>query len=226
MDGIAIIVVTVPGTLPYEILLNGNSWGVALDNVFQVSGLEVGAYTIQIVDASGCVSNILDVSIPFPGIAFNLGMSWFQTDVNEINDEPVSQALATQWRSTVTSSLAYYVGKTKQELLAKFVVPVADHPGFTELAYISDIRRYTLKGGSVALQGGLGSHFEKHESISTESTALPKYLLLKAGSEYTIAKRFRLHGSIEMRCWDRIEKPRIELGLSIPFGRRALRWVN
>ena len=39
----------VQGTLPYEILLNGSSWGLALDHAFQVTGLGAGAYTIQIL---------------------------------------------------------------------------------------------------------------------------------------------------------------------------------
>jgi hypothetical protein len=105
-------------------------------------------------------------------------------------------------------------------------MPLRDHPGFAEVAYMMDIGRYTLKGLGLALQGGLGSHFEKKADTPIHPAGSPTYFLFRAGSGYTIARRFRLQASVEMRLWERIEKPRIELGLSIPFGRSALRWVN
>jgi len=226
MDGIAIIIAIVQGTLPYEILLNGSSWGLALDHAFQVTGLGAGAYTIQIVDANGCVSNILDVLIPFPPITMSFGMSMMQTEINESKAEPVSHEPFTLWRSILTGSMEYYIGNIRQEVIARYAVPVVDQPGFTELVYMTDIGRYTLKGVGFALQGGLGTHFEKQEGRSVHTFAQPSYVLLKASSGYTLAKRFRFYGSVEVRGWEKLEIPRVEIGLSIPFAKKAFRWMN
>lgn len=226
MDGLAIIIATVPGTLPYEILLNGNSWGLAFDNAFQVNGLGVGTYMVQIVDATGCVSNILNILVPPPPIIMSLGTSMMQTEVSASNDEPVTHEPATLWRSMLTGSMAYYIGNVRQEVVARYALPVGPHPGFAEVIYMTDIGRYTLKGVGFALQGGLGSHIEKQEGRAVHTLAQPNYLLLRASGGYTLAKRFRFYGSVEVRGIEKIEMPRIELGMSIPFVRSASRGVK
>jgi hypothetical protein len=215
MDGIAIIIATIPGTLPYEILLNGNSWGVAFDNAFQVTGLGVGTYMIQIVDATGCVSNILNVLIPPPPITMSFGTSLMQTVVDASNAEPVTHEPITLWRSMVTSSAEYYIGNIRQEVIARYAIPVAGNPGFAEVVYLADIGRYSFNRFGFALQGGLGSHFEKQEGSSAHTLAQPNYVLLKASGGYTLAKRFRFFGSVEWRGWERLVVPRVEIGVSI-----------
>jgi hypothetical protein len=76
MDGMAIIVALSPGELPYEILLDGMSYGVAIAHVFEVGGMGIGPHTIQIIDANGCVSNELDIFIPFPDVVLGLAAGW------------------------------------------------------------------------------------------------------------------------------------------------------
>jgi hypothetical protein len=76
MDGTAIIVALSPGELPYEILVDGMSYGVAIAHVFEVGGLGIGPHTIQIIDAFGCASNELDIFIPFPDVVLGLTAGW------------------------------------------------------------------------------------------------------------------------------------------------------
>lgn len=225
-NGLAIIIAIEPGTLPYEILLNGNSWGLALDHTFQVSGLEVGEYTVQIIDANGCASNLLVIIVPFPDIIFSFGTSMLQTDPDVSNDVPESYRPSNLWRQTMTASVKYTIGSVYQEVMARYAAPVHQHDGFVELAYMTDLFRYSPGGVGLALQGGAGGHFERDFDIKSSARALPTYLLLKASGGYTFARRFRVQGSIEMRALEKLEKPRIEMGLSIPFVRSASRWVK
>lgn len=225
-DGLAIIVAIQPGTLPYEILLNGDSWGLALDHTFQVSGLEVGEYTVQIIDANGCASNILVIIVPFPDIIFSFGTSVLQTEPDVSNDVLETYSPSTLWRQTLTASVKYTTGSVYQEVVVRYAAPVHQHDGFVELAYMTDLIRYSPGGVGLAIQGGAGGHFESDYDIKSSARTLPTYLLLKASGGYTVARRFRLQGSIEMRAWEKLETLRIEMGVSIPFVRSTFRWVN
>lgn len=218
MDGIAIIVAIVPGVLPYEILLNGNSWGVAIDHTFPVGGLGPGEYTIQIIDATGCASNVLTVLIPFPGLNFKIGTSIISSTIDDSNNEPVALPLPRSlWRSMLTASLQYKIGSLTQEVKLGYAVPFAGLSGMVEAAYLTDIKRYSIQGIGLSLQGGLGCLFRKSINVLDEKATQPNYISLRAITSYTIARKLILQASIECRGWEYVEKPRIEFGVSIPL---------
>ena len=74
-DGAIIIAVTTPTIPPYTIILNGAEIGSSADPVIPIEGLMAGFYSVQIRDANGCESNILDVEIPITGQGLQLGVS-------------------------------------------------------------------------------------------------------------------------------------------------------
>jgi hypothetical protein len=218
MDGIAIIVVIVPGVLPYEILLNGDSWGVAIDNTFPVGGLGPGEYTIQIIDATGCASNVLTVLIPFPGLNLMIGTSIISSTFYDSNVEPIALPEPRHlWRSMLTASMQYNIGTIRQEVKLGYAIPFAGAPGVVEASYLSDITRYSIRGVGLSLQGGLGCHFEKSMNALDVKSSQANYVLLRANTGYTIARKVRLQASIECRGWRYIERPRVEFGVSIPL---------
>lgn len=186
----------------------------------------MGEYTIQIIDAEGCVSNVLTIIVPFPDIIFSFGTSILQTRVEESNEGLESSRPGSLWRSVVTGSVKYPFGSVYQEVTAKYALPLPDQPGFVEMAYMTDIRRYTQAGVGLTLQGGIGGHFEKHQEGAKLQNHLPTYLVLKASGGYTIARAFKLQASLEMRWWNKLALPQLEVGLSFPFVRTSLRWVK
>ena len=192
MDGIAIIVAIVPGQLPYEILLNGASWGVAIDHTFPVDGLGPGEYTIQIVDATGCASNVLTVVIPFPGLDLLIGTTLVPTTMYASNEEPVTIPEPVRvWRSMLTASMRYYLGSVGQEFSLGYALPVAGLPGILEGSLLTDVTRHRIWGVDMTAQVGIGGQVESNSPRSDGSGSPPAFIVLKASAGYTVAKRIR-----------------------------------
>ena len=115
------------------------------------------------------------------------------------------------------ASMQYNIGTIRQEVKLGYAVPFAGVPGMVEASYLTDIKRYSIRGIGLSLQGGLGCHFEKGMNALDVKTSQPNYVLLRANTGYTIARKIRLQASIECRGWRYIERPRVEFGVSIPF---------
>jgi hypothetical protein len=65
-DGAVVIEVTFQGIPPYDIWVNGDIWDQTSDNEFIISGFSVGEYSIFLTDATGCMSNIIEIFVPPP----------------------------------------------------------------------------------------------------------------------------------------------------------------
>lgn len=81
MDGSISIILSIPGTAPYTIYLNGEEWGSTPDLTFTIEGLGAGLYSVQVQDAGGCFSNTLMVEVPLPPEPMlTFGFGFMQTD--------------------------------------------------------------------------------------------------------------------------------------------------
>ena len=90
-DGSIVVAITSPSTGPYTILLDDIDIGTTADVVFTVDGLGAGFYNIQIVDANGCVSNILNVEVPISSPGLQLGVVGLYVDPARYADHNVEQ---------------------------------------------------------------------------------------------------------------------------------------
>jgi len=199
-------------------LLNGASWGVAIDHTFSVSGLGPGEYTIQIVDATGCASNVLTVLIPFPGLNFLIGTTLFPSTMYASNEEPVATPEPIRvWRSMLTASMQYYLGSVGQELTLGYALTVAGLPGILEGSVLTDMTRQRIWGVDMTAQVGIGGQVQSYRPQSDEPGSQPAFIVLKASAGYTVAKRIRLQANLECRGWSTIERPRLSFGVSLPF---------
>ena len=73
-DGTITISVDVPGTEPYTVLLNEMPWTVATGMVITIEGVGAGFYTVQLMDANGCLSNVINVEVPFTAAELSIGL--------------------------------------------------------------------------------------------------------------------------------------------------------
>ncbi|MCB9268264.1 MAG: Ig-like domain-containing protein [Lewinellaceae bacterium] len=63
-DGSMTIAVTSKGVLPYQIFINDSYYGSIPFEMFSIFNLGAGKYRVRIRDATGCISNLLEVEIP------------------------------------------------------------------------------------------------------------------------------------------------------------------
>jgi len=73
-DGVVLLIVTIPGAIPYTVLLNNLPYQTAVDNFIEVGGLGAATYGIQLRDANGCLSNRLTVTVPPRTFSASWGM--------------------------------------------------------------------------------------------------------------------------------------------------------
>ena len=64
-DGALLILIDPYTVPPFSILLNGVLWGSTSGEVFTIGDLESGAYTVQVIDALGCSSNVIETFLSF-----------------------------------------------------------------------------------------------------------------------------------------------------------------
>lgn len=222
MDGVIAIEVVTPGQFPYTVYLNGIPIFTTTENVFFIEGVGVGEYSVQIIDAQGCTSNVLIVVVPFPDIMISFGTSIVYSRPDASNEQPVGVDQQHIWRSALRGSLRYYIGKIDQEIRLLYAPSLANrngtyYPGFLEAEYMMEAGNYIWKNVILSLQGGLGMHATTAPHYGSEATSMSNYWLLRANAGYTLARKVRLEGSVSLRGWDRIELPVLEFSVSVPF---------
>lgn len=219
MDGFAIIVATVPGVLPYEILLNGNSWGVAINHTFTITGLGVGNYTVQLIDATGCPSNILPFTIPFPDIILEFGGGISGADVPTFNPELPA---VFHWNKSLSLSMRYPIGRTFQQFRLSYLsgdhrAPDAPLAARLTLEHLTTIKQLTWEKTQLGLQAGLGLHRFLGIGSMTDMDEMTPYVTAQFSASHTLLKHIQVQGRLSIWGWDKIRRPEIQLAAVMPF---------
>ena len=92
-DGSMTVSVTAPGTLPYQIQINGSYYGSIPHEMFSIFSLTAGTYRVQIRDAIGCLSNLLEVVIPVAPFSLEVEGGTNLLSVLPGNEESVHEGL-------------------------------------------------------------------------------------------------------------------------------------
>jgi hypothetical protein len=215
MDGAAIIIISVPGTPPYSVLLNGLLIFETSDPVFTIEGLDIGEYIVQVIDAEGCTSNEVVFFVPFPPITQSFGTSFIFLTPHVSNEQPHQMSTDYLVRTTMLVSVEYYLRAVRHEWRLTFSPPVyaqgISYQPYAELFCFTDLTKYTYKDVWLALQGGLGSAFGSHPVAMRESSAASPLWSLRASAVYAHKRSFKLQGSVSLQGWEEIERPVVEL---------------
>lgn len=208
MDGSALIVAIVPGVLPYTVLLNGLPYITALDHIFEVGGLGVGEYSIQIIDAEGCMSNVIFVLIPFPDIILSFGTSFSNTSYVTANEQPAIPGSVEDWRNGLWISLQYPFKSVSQEIQMTYLPPLSGinkkyTSGIVRIEHLTNIKKISWNTIQWTLKGGIGIyHFG-----GGDRTGMNQFCTLQSSVNMKCFRSIRLHGTVSLEGWKKLEKP-------------------
>lgn len=216
MDGVAIIVITVPGAPPYTVLLDGNPIFDTPDEVFTIEGLDVGQYTVQIIDSEGCTSNEVIIDVPFPGISFSFGTGLIFSSSDQSNEQPGFASGDYGIRNAVIVSAEYWLGTIPQELRLTYAPGLNGWLGshsrpYGEVLSYTGLVRHNFNKGGISLQGGIGSAFGSHPVAGRETADVVPLWSLRGSAVYRFNKSVRIQGAVSMQGWNRVERPIVEL---------------
>ncbi|HLF63603.1 MAG TPA: Ig-like domain-containing protein, partial [Saprospiraceae bacterium] len=209
MDGAISVLITMPGTPPYTIFLNGEFWGMT-SGAFIVEGLGAGDYTIQIQDANGCLSNILEVTVPLPeslGLEVGFGMGTMQSNPIPLPEQPKT-AGHTIVSSYVDVRLHYTTGGIKQ--VNSLVIYREDHGSVYRFSQMVELWEKEYYGIAFKAQGGLSVDFVRNHPAE-------HYWTIRGSAARRIGKVMTVNAAVSLRGWQRIEKPAIEVGVKMPL---------
>jgi large repetitive protein len=220
MDGSAIIVVIVPGVFPYTVLVNEVPYQTANTNTIQINGLGVGEYVVQIIDATGCMSNVLLVIIPFPDIILSFGTGISNVSYDVANEQPNVPTTIDEWRNGLWVSVKYPVKGLRQELQMMYMIPQtgggnAYAPGILQLEHMTDIKRMHWKKIQFGLQGGIGMQYMNQDDQFLVPDTLKQYWTIQSSAGFSVAKKIRLQGNFSVQGWAKVERPVAEISFSI-----------
>jgi hypothetical protein len=215
MDGAVNISVTDPGVMPYSIFVNDGFYGTTSSSSFQVTGLATGFYDIHIVDATGCMSNVVMVIIPLPTVVFSLGVALVNSPPAAAFEQPAS-GLPTYWNTGVLASMKYHIGKKSQRLRMLYSPEYSDyhfyHPAWMQVEHLSDILTWRPKQCSFSLEGGIGIR-PTYYDVNYE----PVYVSLNASTQINLGKILHLAAEVSLRGWSRLETPQWMINATFPF---------
>jgi hypothetical protein len=222
MDGSAFIEVIVPGQFSYAVYHNGFFAFIINQNNFFLNNLSTGVHTVYLVDINGCQSNTEEFFVPDAEPIIELGISF--TDAagfSSSNEQPSIHQPAKVWRSAVTGTYRFDVGRIQQEVRVVYAPPFRMHSGevvndFIAMEYLSGPDDLQWKGIGLRAQAGLGTHVERHDP-ALAPVSVPFYWLVRASAERTICKRILLSGSVSTRGVDFIGPVSWEFGVRMPF---------
>lgn len=223
MDGAIVIVVTMPGTLPYDIFLNGDSWGVAIADVFTIGGLGAGDYTVQIQDANGCMSNILFVTVPLPGslgLEFGFGLGMMQSGPSLLPEQPKT-AGHTSITSFVDVGLHYTTGGIKHVSNLAMYGAVNSDRLLYRVTHLVELCDAQFRGMQFNARGGLSVDMTKGIPVN-------EYLTIQGSASKRIGRILTAHATLSLRgsafarsdgASVRVERPMIAIGIKVPVTR-------
>ncbi len=214
MDGVALIGTIVQGELPYEILLNGSVIGLALDHFFEVGGLGVGPHTIQVIDALGCASNVLNIFVPFPDIILSFGTG-VQPTFLPAHAEPTAPGARQEWRNTLLVTIQYPAQKFGYETRLTMASPFAGRDkadqGWVEAEQLASLKPIRYKGFSLQSQVGLGARHLWGTDSGTSSNPFQTFWTAGATAQYNWDRIGRIEGRLMMRGWYKVQPPVLTL---------------
>jgi len=222
MDGSAFIEVITPGQTPYAVYHNGVFAFIINQNNFFLINLGPGVHTVYLVDIMGCQSNTEEFFVPMADPVFELGVSITNAGpLHASNEQPTVQHPGKIWRSALTASYLYDVGRIQQEVRVVYAPALRLNNresvnGFIAMEYLSGPEDIRWKGVGLKAQAGLGTYYEKHDPALNLSTE-PFYWLIRASAEHTVFKRILLSGSVSARGCDYIAPISWEFGFRMPF---------
>lgn len=222
MDGSAFVEVTTPGQLPYAIYVDGFFAFTLNQNNFFILGLSAGVHTVSLLDITACESNTVEFFVPMMEPIFSFGVSITDAGSYSVsNEQPSVNHPAKTWRSVLSASYRFDVGRIPQEVRILYAPTLLMNRGesvngFVAMEYLSGPEDIQWKGIGLRAQAGLGTYYERPDP-ALENRAEPLYWLLRASVEQTIFKRIILTGSASARGYDFIAPISWEFGFSVPF---------
>lgn len=169
MDGAIIVVVTMPGQVPYTILLNDVFYGMTTDGTIFIEGVGVGEYTVQIVDANGCMSNILTVIVPFPDIIMTFGTSVVNIPVLQNSFEKPSPSFGDHLTSGLSIRMIDFTVRHPQELNVFWSPSQRTIPSVLQVRYYKRIADINMHHFNWSCYGGAGITFYSNNPNADES---------------------------------------------------------
>lgn len=214
-DGEATVIVTVPGQSPYTILLNTVNIGQSNDGIIEIYDLETGMYTVQIIDANGCASNILILDVPPATGILSFGATIGNLPVLADTREQ-AEGKGNQWTGLgLYGTFHYCIGKSNQALRLLFIPGLAtgdgDFRNYLEGENRVTLYRYAGKNHKAQLQGGFG--FRNQVDLPGHASA---YLSLTASSTLRFKNAMIIQSEIALRGWSTFETPQWRLLLTFP----------
>lgn len=208
-DGAINVVITSANNGPYTIKLNGDDWGVATGEVFTIEGLGAGEYTVQIMDPNGCLSNILEVDIPFEP-NFGIGVSGTFMQTNSYDVELPGQDGKTIYTSVTYFTSQFRTGNTNQEIRVGLINGL--HlpgnglviPTTVRIEQLSNIFQWQESGISLIGQAGfLGDFNRLNSKVQWQAQGKANWRLNRAIS---------LNVKAGIRGWEKVDQPFVEFG--------------
>jgi hypothetical protein len=214
-DGTALIFASMPGALPYVVLLNNMPYITAFDHFIEVGGLAVGTYTIQVRDANNCLSNRLTVVVLPRGFTISIGVNLGPVLNNTIIPErgQVYQS-DISWKSHFGLEANYVISGLSFSSILQ--IPLARKTDPIQFNQLLDFSKFSLHKIHSTFRGGLGLKLNDNFEISP-------HLVLQLKNEYPLTKFLgvQLNVSLKSNPYDIFE---IQCGLQLknPFKLKRL----
>ncbi|MBK9107325.1 MAG: hypothetical protein IPM92_02810 [Saprospiraceae bacterium] len=190
-DGTALIVASVPGALPYVVLLNNLHYSTAFDHFIEVGGLGAGSYMIQLRDANNCLSNKLTVVIPPRLYSWSLG---FQTNMDPKRaiqtETPGYYRIKSLWRSGFQFCLNNSLSGIPSESLLYFSTD--GHQNYLDLEQLFTFKKFNHNNIHTYLQGGFGFHYSPELKLQSK-------VLAQIRSDFPISTQSKIFGIIKFQ---------------------------
>ncbi|HEY3385636.1 MAG TPA: Ig-like domain-containing protein, partial [Saprospiraceae bacterium] len=185
MDGSAFVEVIDPGQTPYAVYLDGVFAFIINQNNFFLINLSAGVHTVHLVDIQGCQSNTVEFFVPASEPIYTFGVSLTNAGpVSASNEQSTGSQPGKIWRSVLTGSYHFDVGRIQQEVRLVYAPSLRMNNGeningFVAMEYLSGPDDIQWKGIGLRAQAGLGTYYEKHDP-SVDHHAEPFYWLIRA----------------------------------------------
>jgi hypothetical protein len=211
MDGAILVAVTVPTTAPYTIFLNGVLWGVTPEPFAAIEGVGAGTFQVQLQDANGCFSNILEVVVPPSGtlnlqVGFGLGMMQSQIETPEQPAYNTESAIT----SFIDIGLHYRIGDFKFVHRVGIYGDVLNARPLNRFTHMVELFGHQYRGVDFKAYGGLS--VDMIQDIAGE-----QYWTIQGSASKKIGKAMIAHATVSLRGWTAIEMPVIEVGVRMPM---------
>ncbi len=202
-DGAIIVDITMTGVAPYTILLNGLIWGVTTDLEFTIDGLISGDFTVQVQDANGCLSNLVEVTVPPPGGGLQFGFGITTLSVPQPEHPAVERTIVTSY---IDASWRYPIAGIGQESRV-MMIPHGDGNAF-RFSQMMGIWEHHTGSMTLGLNGGVSADVLRDVPVA-------QHWELQGRVSKRIGKVMTISGSISLRGWGLVKRPGIELGFRL-----------